>query len=193
MNSKSEKFFINHLTELKKSLDEIHIERVVTISELIYEAYRKNKQIFIMGNGGSAATASHFACDLGKGTIVEGKPRFRVMSLNDNTPLITALSNDFGYDRVFVEQLMNLVQKGDIVICITGSGNSPNVLKAIKYANSKGAITIAFLGFSGGKAKNMVQEHITISNRDYGQVESVHVILAHAVAQYFKNKIETKL
>jgi D-sedoheptulose 7-phosphate isomerase len=106
-----------------------------------------------MGNGGSASTASHFACDLGKGTIIEGKPRFRVISLNDNISLITALSNDCGYEEVFREQLMNLVNTGDIVIGITGSGNSPNVLKAMEYARSRGAVTIGFIGFDGGKLR----------------------------------------
>jgi len=146
-----------------------------------------------MGNGGSASTASHFACDLGKGTICEGKPRFRVVSLNDNMPLITALSNDFGYERVFIEQLMNLVSPDDLVISITGSGNSPNILKAVEYAKKQGAKTIGLIGFGGGKLQEIVDEHITVSNTNYGQVEDIHLILAHALSQYFKEMIENQV
>ena len=182
-----------YFNKLKCTIDEIAIERVERIVKMIFEAYKDNKYVFIMGNGGSAATASHFACDLGKGTICEGKPRFRVVSLNDNMPLITALSNDFGYDRVFIEQLMNLINPGDLVISITGSGNSPNILKAVEYAKRQGAKTIGLIGFGGGKLKKMVDEHITISNTNYGQVEDIHLILAHAISQYFKDKIQNKV
>jgi D-sedoheptulose 7-phosphate isomerase len=183
-------FTNGYFTELKRTLEEISMEKVERIVEMIYEAYRDNKYVFTMGNGGSASTASHFACDLGKGTICEGKPRFRVMSLNDNMPLITALSNDFGYERVFIEQLMNLVNPGDLVISITGSGNSPNILKAVEYAKNQGAKTIGLIGFGGGVLKEMVDEHITISNTNYGQVEDIHLMLAHAISQYFKGLIE---
>jgi D-sedoheptulose 7-phosphate isomerase len=185
-------FTDGYFTELKKTLEEIPMDKVERIVQMIYEAYFNNKYVFIMGNGGSASTASHFACDLGKGTICEGKPRFRVMSLNDNMPLITALSNDFGYDRVFVEQLMNLVNPGDLVISITGSGNSPNVLKAVEYAKKQGAKTIGLIGFGGGKLQTMVDEHITVSNGNYGQVEDIHLILSHAISQYFKDMIENQ-
>jgi len=185
-------FTNGYFAELKRTLDEIPIEKVERVVQLIYEAYCNNKYVFIMGNGGSASTASHFACDLGKGTICEGKPRFRVMSLNDNIPLITALSNDFGYDRVFVEQLMNLVNPGDLVISITGSGNSPNVLKAIEYAKKQGAKTIGLIGFGGGKVQEVVDEHITVSNTNYGQVEDIHLVLSHAISQYFKDMIENQ-
>ena len=186
-------FTNGYFTELKKTLDEIPMERVDKIVQMIYKAYRANKYVFIMGNGGSASTASHFACDLGKGTICEGKPRFRVMSLNDNMPLITALSNDFGYERVFIEQLMNLVSPDDLVISITGSGNSPNILKAVEYARRQGAKTIGLIGFGGGKLQEIVDEHITVSNTNYGQVEDIHLILAHALSQYFKEMIENQV
>ena len=186
-------FTNGYFTELKKTLDEIPMERVDKIVQMIYKAYRDNKYVFIMGNGGSASTASHFACDLGKGTICEGKPRFRVVSLNDNMPLITALSNDFGYERVFIEQLMNLVNPDDLVISLTGSGNSPNILKAVEYAKKQGAKTIGLIGFGGGKLQEIVDEHITVSNTNYGQVEDIHLILAHALSQYFKEMIETQV
>jgi D-sedoheptulose 7-phosphate isomerase len=185
-------FTDGYFLELKQTIDEISMDKVECIVRMIQEAYRNNKYVFIMGNGGSASTASHFACDLGKGTICEGKPRFRVMSLNDNMPLITALSNDFGYERVFIEQLMNLVNPGDLVISITGSGNSPNILKAVEYAKKQGAKTIGLIGFGGGELKEMVDEHITVSNINYGQVEDIHLILCHAISQYFKELIENE-
>lgn len=179
-----------YIEGIKGCLNEICLEKVKKVTEVIFQAYLDNKQVFIMGNGGSASTASHFACDLGKGTIVEGRKRFRVLSLNDNMPLITALSNDFGYEEVFKEQLVNLINPGDLVIAITGSGNSTNVIKAIEYAKLKQAITIGFIGFGGGKLKDIVDYEMTISNRNYGQVEDVHVILQHMICQYFKDKIE---
>jgi D-sedoheptulose 7-phosphate isomerase len=183
-------FTDGYFSDLKQTIDEIPMDKFHKIVEMIHGAYQNNKYVFIMGNGGSASTASHFACDLGKGTICEGKPRFRVVSLNDNIPLITALSNDFGYDRVFIEQLMNLVSPGDLVISITGSGNSPNILMAIEYAKRKGAKTIGLIGFGGGKLKEIVDEHIIVANSNYGQVEDIHLILSHAISQYFKEIIE---
>ena len=186
-------FADGYFNKLKATIDEIPMEKVERIVQLIFETYKSNKYVFIMGNGGSASTASHFACDLGKGTICDGKPRFRVVSLNDNIPLITALSNDFGYDRVFVEQLKNLVNPGDLVICITASGNSPNILKAIEYAKQRGAKAIGLIGFGGGELQELVDEHITVSSTNYGQVEDIHLILAHAISQYFKEMIENHI
>lgn len=183
-------FTDGYFEELKKTLEEISLEKVEKVVEIIYEAYLKGRQVFIMGNGGSAATASHFACDLSKGTIIEGRDRFKVISLNDNMSLMTALSNDFGYERVFSEQLMNLVSKGDVVIGITASGNSKNILQAIKYAKGIGAVTLGFIGFGGGELKEMVDEHITVSNMSYGQVENIHLILSHAIAKYFRERFE---
>ncbi len=178
------------IASLKECLDEIPLDRVEAVTELLFQAYQRNKQVFIMGNGGSAATASHFACDLGKETVVEGRPRFRVLSLNDNVPLMTALSNDFGYNAIFKEQLSNLVNEGDIVIGITGSGNSANVLEAIEYARSRKAITIGLIGFGGGKLKDLVDEAIVISSTNYGHVESVHLIIEHLIAEIFRAKIQ---
>ena len=186
-------FANGYFSKLKSTIDEIPMEKVERIVQIIFDAYQNNKYVFIMGNGGSASTASHFACDLGKGTICEGKPRFRVVSLNDNIPLITALSNDFGYERVFVEQLMNLVNPEDLVISITASGNSPNILRAVEYAKRQGAKAIGLIGFGGGKLQEIVDEHITVSSTNYGQVEDVHLILSHAISQYFKTLIENQV
>lgn len=184
------KFVSDYIRKLEELLDELSLGEIEKIVDIIFEAYKDDKQVFIMGNGGSASTASHFACDLGKGTIVRGKKRFRVISLNENTSLITALANDFGYDLVFKEQLINLVNPEDVVIVLSASGNSPNVVEAIKYAKSRGAVTIGFIGFDGGKLRGLVNEHILIKANNYGQVEDVHLVLEHVISQYFKEKLE---
>jgi D-sedoheptulose 7-phosphate isomerase len=182
-------FITSYLNNLHEAIQELPISDIERVVEVIYQAYQRGSQIFIMGNGGSAATASHFACDLGKGTAAPGKGRFRVMSLNDNVPLMTAYANDFGYEDIFAEQLVNLVQPDDVVIMITASGNSPNILKAAECANEHGAITVGFIGFGGGKLKDMVDYHITISSRDYGNVEDVHLILEHSISAYFRERL----
>jgi D-sedoheptulose 7-phosphate isomerase len=139
--------------------------------------------IFIMGNGGSASTATHFANDLGKGASRSGKLPFRVISLTDNVAWLTALANDEGYEHVFVRQLENHVRKGDLVIGISASGNSRNVLRALQFAKSRGALTIGLVGFDGGKMHKMVDESLLVRAPvgAYGPVEDVHMILEHAI------------
>jgi len=182
----------NYFASFKKTMDQIPLESLEEVVEAIEEAYRKGRQIFIIGNGGSASTASHFACDLGKGTAAKGKPRFKVTSLTDNVALMTAIGNDLGYERLFSEQLENLLEKDDVVILITGSGNSANLLKAAQYANSKGAITIGLIGFGGGKLRDIVKKHITISSTRYELVEPIHLLLEHVISFYFKQKIASE-
>lgn len=183
-------FISNYVDDIKKAIDSLDKEIIYSAIEKVFEAYKNNRQIFIMGNGGSASTSSHFACDLGKGTIIEGKPRFRVISLNDNMALITAFSNDYGYEHVFVEQLKNLVNKRDVVIAISASGNSPNIVKGINYAKEKGAYIIGLSGFSGGELKQISDLCIHVENNNYGQVEDVHMFLCHMISQNIKAFIE---
>ena len=142
-----------------------------------------------MGNGGSATTSSHFARDLQICTVVAGKPRLRATSLTDNVAFITALANDVGYELIFEEQLIDKLQAGDIVIGISASGNSPNVLNAIRYAHENDAITIGFTGFGGGKLREIANKAITLSRRDYGQVEDIHASLAHMICYLVKERI----
>ena len=179
-------FIERYFSELRDVIGQIPLDKVEKVVRHVYRAYAEGKQVFILGNGGSASTASHFCCDLGKGAVVDGKPRLRVMSLNDNMALLSAYANDCGYESVFVEQMKNLIREGDVVICITASGNSPNVVRAIEFANESGTTTIGFLGFGGGRAKELVTEHVTIDNRNYGQVEDVHMFLAHCASQCFR-------
>lgn len=144
-----------------------------------------DKQIFIFGNGGAAANASHFAADLGKGTLgrrYEGEKRVRVTSLTDNVTTLTAYANDLSFEDIFVQQLRNLLNPGDLVIAITGSGNSPNVLKAIEYAKKKGALTIGVLGFkTGGKAARLADHAIIIQSDHYGIIEDTCTVLHHLI------------
>jgi D-sedoheptulose 7-phosphate isomerase len=164
-------------------LDTIPFNAVDVVVDVLVDANRNGRTVYIFGNGGSAATATHFACDLAKRPIIEGQPRFRVISLTDNNALMTALSNDIGYDQVFAEQLRPLVNPGDVVIGISGSGNSPNVLNAMALANAAGATSIGFCGFDGGKLKAMSDYPVHIDCDNMAMVEDVHLMLEHAICE----------
>lgn len=178
-----------YVQEIRQTLDQLPWPAIQTAINLLHQARLNDRQVFIMGNGGSAATASHFACDLGKGTLMPGRPRFRVIALTDNMPLFSALANDFGYDRVFVEQLASLVQPGDVVIGISGSGNSPNVLNAILFARQVGATTIGLTGFDGGRLKELVDVCILVPNYCMEQVEDLHLMLEHLISSQLRQVI----
>ncbi|MAG14869.1 MAG: SIS domain-containing protein [Dehalococcoidales bacterium] len=165
---------------------EAEIERA---ADIIFAAYQKGKQVFIMGNGGSASTASHCALGFAKQSAVMGKPRLKAKSLADNIGLITAWGNDADYSSVFLEQLRDQLAPGDVVIGISASGNSPNVLRAVEYAKEEGAATITLIGFGGGKLKQLADESIALSSRDYGQVEDAHLALTHILSDFLKEKI----
>jgi len=182
-------FAREYLSGLRKTLDEINIEDVTRVVEVLLDAYRRGRTIFIIGNGGSAATASHMMCDLAKGCAVEGKPRIRALSLTDNVSIMTAISNDISYEKVFTEQLKVFLEEGDVVLGITASGNSPNILDAIRYAKEHGATTIGFIGFGGGKLKALVDVNVTVSSRNYGHVEDLHCVLEHLISQCLRQKI----
>ena len=182
----------SYLDRLLKTLDGMPVDDIARLSEMLYRAYTDGKQVFILGNGGSASTASHMAADLGKNTIGPNMRRFRIMSLNDNIPLLTALSNDLGYDNMFAEQLQNLIQPGDVLIVISGSGNSPNVLKAMEYAQSRSAQVAALLGFGGGKASKLSDLNVVIDSDDYGVVEDAHLIVNHILVEHFRQRLATE-
>ena len=171
----------NYLFEVASTLDILPLDKIATVVQTLYEAYDKKRRIFTFGNGGSAATASHFATDLAKGTIYKDKPRFKVIALTDNIPLLSAWANDTRYSDVFAEQLANLVEPEDIAIAISGSGNSPNVLNGIKLARARGATTIGFVGFDGGKLKNLVDISLEVPNYTMAQVEDIHLIIGHVI------------
>ncbi len=178
--------YIHEVARCLASLDKTKVEFVI---DALVEAYKKDRQVFILGNGGSASTASHMACDLGKGTLQRvydnTERRFRVISLTDNVAIMTAFANDLSFDDIFVQQLRNLVETNDVVIALSGSGNSTNVVKAVEYAKSCGAITIGFLGFkTGGKVGSIVDYSIIVDSNHYGPIEDIQLILNHMIAAW---------
>jgi D-sedoheptulose 7-phosphate isomerase len=179
----------DYLGRLVATLEEIPTDRVERLADLLYRAYADGKQVFTFGNGGSASTASHMAADLSKNTIGPNMRRFRIMSLNDNMSLVTALANDLGYENMFAEQLQNLIHPGDVLIAISGSGNSPNVLRAIEYAQSRSAEVAGLLGFDGGKAAELADLSVLVDSHDYGVVEDAHLIINHILVEYFRDRL----
>jgi len=184
------KFARDFLDKTKKSLDELSLEKIESMVNILIDAYKKDKQVILFGNGGSASTASHFASDLAKGTVIANKRRFRAICLNDNIPMLTAWSNDSSYEQVFKEQLVNFLRPGDVVIGISGSGNSPNVLNAIQYANEHGATTIGLTGYDGGKLKRLAKECIVAPGNDMEIAETIHLLLEHVIKLYLRAWIE---
>lgn len=174
--------YLDYVSDILKRMDPAPIAQFIGILE---DARIKNKQIIFLGNGGSAATASHFANDVSSGPRSWDKP-YRALALTDNVALITALANDHGYDKIFELQLKILMQPGDVVIGISASGNSPNVLSAIKYANEKSGITIGLTGFDGGELAKMAKLniHVPTAKGEYGPVEDIHMVVDHLVGAY---------
>jgi D-sedoheptulose 7-phosphate isomerase len=179
-----------YLDRLRAAIDRLPVDRIEAIGEILYRAYRHDKQVFIVGNGGSAATASHLACDLGKNTISPDRQRFRVTSLNDNMSLVSAIANDLGYEHVFSEQLKNLIRPGDVLISITGSGNSLNIVNAMEYARERAATNVALLGFDGGRAIRLADEYVLIPVEDYGVIEDLHLVLDHILTECFRARLD---
>lgn len=173
----------SYLQDLRACFLELSLDRLEDVLRILLRAQQDGRKVFILGNGGSASTASHMACDLGKGASVPGKPRLRVISLADNPALLTAWANDASYEVIFEEQLQNLLESGDVVVGISASGNSPNVVRAIEYAKRRGATTIGFSGFGGGRLRELVDTDVTVSSRNYGQVEDLHLVLNHILSQ----------
>jgi D-sedoheptulose 7-phosphate isomerase len=178
-----------------QELRKIDPAQVRALADAIFDCYEQRRTVFICGNGGSGSNASHFCEDLGKGTLRredfenDQKKRLRVLSLTDNTPYILAWGNDEGFDRVFVEQLKNLANPGDLLIAISGSGNSPNVLKAVDWANNHGMKTFGCTGFAGGKLKTLAQHNLHVALDDMGIVESVHLTVFHWIVDNMLKRI----
>ncbi|MFC1590031.1 SIS domain-containing protein [Candidatus Omnitrophota bacterium] len=181
------KRYISQLNHCLEALDTGVLEKAV---EAILKACSNDKQVFICGNGGSAATSSHLACDLGKGMSIKGKKRPRVISLTDNVSLITAWSNDTCYENCFVEQLANILNEGDLLIGISASGNSGNVLKAVEYAKSKGASTIGLVGFGGGKLQKIADIPVLIDSNEYEVVEDIQLCAGHIIKRAIMEKVK---
>lgn len=182
---------INYFDELEQMLRAISLADLQKVLRILEEGYHHGHRIFIMGNGGSAATASHFALDLAKNTIMPGAPRVKAISLTDHVPLITAWSNDTHYEHIFEEQLANMIEPGDVVIGISASGNSANVINAMKLAQQNRAATIGLLGATGGKLKNMVDACVLAQGQNIEQEEDAHMILTHIITRYMREVVST--
>lgn len=182
------KQYLHALRGLLKSIEDGLADGMDQLSDILNQARESRKTIFIMGNGGSAATASHFAGDLLKGTIVKGLPRFKAVALTDNTPTLLAWGNDDCYENIFLEQLINLMEKGDVVIGISGSGSSKNVLRAIDYANENGATTVGISGFDGGELFKSAHFNIHVESTDMQHIEDVHMIIVHLLTSLIRNE-----
>ena len=178
-------FAEQYKTALQETISHIDTDKVAQAIEWFDEARAQARHIFVCGNGGSASTASHFACDIVKGASFNRDSRFRIMALTDSLPTLTAYSNDVSYECVFVEQLKNFAQAGDLVMCISGSGNSPNVLRAAEYANAIGCRTLALTGRDGGKLAPLAQLNIQVPVPHMGRIEDAHMIICHMIAYRF--------
>ncbi|MGQ9918837.1 MAG: D-sedoheptulose-7-phosphate isomerase [Bryobacteraceae bacterium] len=181
----AEPFISDYQTRLLHAVQRIPLDRVAQAVDWLREARDGGRHIFVCGNGGSAATASHFVCDVLKGCSYGRERRFRILALNDNLPTLTAYSNDVSYECVFVEPLKNLARPGDVLIALSGSGNSPNLLRAAEWANANGLRTIGLTGRDGGRLGPLSQLEIRVPETHMGRIEDGHMIVCHMLAYYF--------
>lgn len=184
-------FIQDYISTLQLTMDQLPHQLIADVIDQLQQARRKGSQVFILGNGGSAATASHFACDLAKNTRKEGLPHFRVVGLTDNMAMFSALANDEGYENVFSEQLASLVRPGDIVIAISASGNSKNVIKAAEMAHRHDATVIGFTGFDGGLLMQLANLNIHVNSDIIEHVEDIHLVLQHLIVRSIKDQAQT--
>src|SRR5689334_161277 len=182
---KSSAFLEKYQADVLGVIQSIDLEKIEQVIGVLARARDEGRRIFVCGNGGSASTASHFACDMVKGASFNRERRFRIMALTDSLPTLTAYSNDVSYECVFVEQLKNFAEPGDVVMAISGSGNSPNVLRALEYGNKIGCCTIALSGRDGGKLGPLAQIHVCAAHPHMGRIEDAHMIAAHMISYYF--------
>ena len=178
----------DYILRLHAEIDRMDLNEAVEMADLVAKAWREGRSVFVIGNGGSATNASHICEDFAKGTMRqaemtanESKRRLKIQSLTDNVGWITAVGNDIGYDQIFVQQLMNLASEGDLLIAISGSGNSPNIIAAADWAKRHGVVVFGMTGFNGGKLKTMQDAGIYVPLDDMGMVESIHMCLLHWV------------
>ena len=190
--------YSRYLDELKTLLDKLPLAQVERAAEVLFRAYETDRTLFVFGNGGSAALASHMASDLGKATHVpgpaslQGVKRLKVLALTDNVPLLTAWANDSSYENAFAGQMENFIQAGDVALAISGSGHSPNVLRALELARRAGATTIGLAGCGGGRMKALLDCPIVVPSHNMQQVEDAHLVLAHMIFLDLKARIEAR-
>lgn len=190
-----------YFSEMKEVIDKISRKDINEIVEVLFRAWKNDRHVYIMGNGGSASTATHFMCDLMKTTVVESKKRVKATALVDNIPLVSALTNDCGFSEIYIEQLKNVFNRGDVVIAISvhgGSGSdkaglwSQNLLKALQYAKDNGGVAIGLAGFDGGAMKKLADYCLVVPANSTPQVESLHAAITHLICLCLKNRIESE-
>ena len=183
-----------YFKELQHTIARLPKEGIDRIADTLVGAYRAGRMVFLCGNGGSAALASHFACDLGKGTAYcNGGKRFRVLALTDNLPTLTAWANDLSYEDVFSEQLRNFVEPRDIAFAISGSGNSKNVLNALRVAREAGAVTVGISGFQGGAMKSLCDVCVVVPSDNMQIVEDLHLAIAHSIFRIVHARMSSRM
>jgi D-sedoheptulose 7-phosphate isomerase len=178
-----------YISAVQATLAAVPLEDLRGVENVLFDAWRDGRTIFIAGNGGSASTASHMATDLNKGTAVRGQHRFRAIALTDNVSLLTAWSNDTAYERVFLEQMSNFLKPRDVFIAISGSGNSPNIIAAARWARDEGAVTVAFTGSAGGRLHALVDHSVVVPTSRMEQIEDVHLTLSHALCTVLRARM----
>jgi D-sedoheptulose 7-phosphate isomerase len=180
----------SYFAQLAKTIESLPFGDMDRLTDVLLTAYEQRRTVFIFGNGGSAALASHFACDLGKGTARGSCRRFRVMALTDNVPLVTAWANDANYGDIFAEQLANFAGPGDVALAISASGNSPNVLRALRGAKQAGSVTAGLTGFSGGRMLALCDACVVVRSENMQIIEDVHVSVAHSIFTCIRARID---
>ena len=188
-------FIQKYINDLKLVLENLDVSKIVNIKDALESTIRNKSKVYILGNGGSAATASHMANDLSVGLKLRDIRNFDVESLSDNSSVCTAIANDIGYENIFYAQIKNKIKKDDILIAISCSGNSANIIKAVEYAKNIGTTVIGMTGFEGGRLKELsdINFHVQTSKGEYGLVEDAHMILDHILYSYYISlKPETK-
>jgi D-sedoheptulose 7-phosphate isomerase len=179
----------SYFAGLRKLVDHMPLASLDRVVDVLLKAYDTGQTIFLFGNGGSAALASHLACDLAKGTLNESGKRFRALALTDNMPLMTAWANDSAFENIFAQQLSNFVERNDVAFAISGSGNSPNVLRALEVARSVGAHTIGLSGFDGGQMKNLCDVCMIVPSDNMQHIEDLHLCTAHALFSVIRTRL----
>ena len=178
-----------YFASLQEVLSHLDLGIIDQMTEAVWENYQNDRALYVFGNGGSAALASHFACDIGKGTVAPGRKRLRAFSLTDNVPLLTALANDLAYKDIFSEQLSDLAQRGEMVLAISGSGNSPNVVQGLEQARNLGLRTLVLTGFAGGRVKPLADICLVVPSDNMQHIEEAHLCATHVVFRAIRERI----
>lgn len=178
-----------YFASLQAVIGQIDLKLIDQMTDAIWKNYERGGTLYIFGNGGSAALASHLACDFGKGTVAAGRPRFRTVSLSDNVPLMTALANDLAYEDIFSEQLADLAKKGDAVLAISGSGNSPNIVKGLEMARKLSLQSFGVTGYAGGRVKPLCDLCLIVPSDNMQHIEDLHLAATHAIFRAIRHRM----